>query len=123
MIISSILNSLLFSEIITLLIELNEKSIQWQKKKDNANNVMDYIQLSYNKQEHIREYLLKTSDTKQKQDEFDTFFDLISPSLKVRVQQFHFSKRIRQNKAVARVIVMKNQIKIIRKPGRRYSVF
>ena len=48
--------------------------------------VMDMIDMIDDEQDQIRDFFYKTMTTKANQEEFDSFMELISPSLKVQVQ-------------------------------------
>jgi CRP-like cAMP-binding protein len=48
-------------------------------------------------QEDVHDFLHKTQNTRDFQEETDKFFDLISPRLKVSVQQKIFESNLRKN--------------------------
>ena len=57
-------------------------------------------------QTEVREFMQKTLSTRETQDEFDKFFEIISPSLKVKVQNHIFSVKIMMNPIVNKIMVV-----------------
>lgn len=84
-IISIMFNTLILGDVASLLATFQFKQMERQKHLDNANNVMIYINLQQLRQWEVREFMAKTQATKEKQAEFNEFFKMISPSLKVTI--------------------------------------
>ena len=61
---------------------------------------MEAIDLCNSEQEEIRAFMLLTQSTREKQEDFNSFFEMIAPSLKNKVQQSLYSI----------VIMEKNQV-------------
>mgnify|MGYP000861776548 CR=1 FL=1 len=55
-------------------------------------------------QEDVHDFLHKTQNTRDFQEETDKFFDLISPRLKVSVQQKIFESNLRKNPIIQTMI-------------------
>jgi hypothetical protein len=68
---------------------------------------MATIKLSYDHSQEIREFFNRTQSARDKQEEFDNFLQIISPSLKLKVQEEIFQKSIRNNK-IAKFIIKTN---------------
>jgi hypothetical protein len=81
LIISALLNAILFGQIADLVGNLSAKSTAIQEQLDQANTVMESIELEDEIQEEIRMFFNKTQSTKEAQVEFSDFLELISPSL------------------------------------------
>lgn len=69
--ISLVVNANLFSEMAVLIARMDFKKTMYQNKLDTSNAVMERIELSWEQQELIREYLNKTQYSKDRQEEFD----------------------------------------------------
>ena len=82
---SSLLNANIFGEMAVLITALEQKTKNYQEKLDLANTAMKNIFIPPDLQDDVREYLQKTQQTRDNQEEFDLFLELIAPSLKNRV--------------------------------------
>lgn len=82
---SAFLNALIFGDIATLAQVVGKKSSELQEKLDAANSVMDRIKLDYESSQEIREFFNRTQSSRDSQEELNSFFDEISPSLKLKV--------------------------------------
>jgi hypothetical protein len=100
LVISAIMNSIIFGDIAILISNLNQKSSQQQQSLDSANNVMSAIEVQNYYQEEIREYLSKTVTNKEDQELVDTLLSMIAPSFVVQVQNEMFKNILRRNKAI-----------------------
>ena len=67
---------------------------------------MKQIKLEDDPQDEIREFLLKTMSLKEKQLDFDLFFNTISPSLKNKVQSNSFRDKLMLNLTINRLLVV-----------------
>lgn len=63
------------------------------------------IELSEHEQILTREYLLKTQTTSETQTEMDKFFDLISPSLKIKVQNELYKEVLQINVVINKILL------------------
>ena len=68
-----------------LITVMQKKKTNYQEKLDAANNAMAKIGIPQLLQEDVHDFLHKTQNTRDFQEETDKFFDLISPRLKVSV--------------------------------------
>ena len=66
---------------------------------------MNNINLEENTQAEVREFMQKTMATREKQAEFDKFFTLIAPSLKLKVQNHIFTETLSTNAVINKLIV------------------
>lgn len=114
---SIIFNNLILSDVATLIATFQFKQMERQKQLDNANNIMIYIDLKQEKQWEVREFIAKTQATKELQQEFDQFFEIISPSLKVSIQSNIFKNVLMTNKVLNKLLVFLKikEIKALRK--------
>jgi hypothetical protein len=94
LLISAFANALIFGDIATLAQVLGKKSNELQSKLDAGNTVMAAIHLDYKTSQEIREFFNRTQSSRDGQEELDHFFDQISPSLKIKVQDEIFQKSI-----------------------------
>jgi hypothetical protein len=65
---------------------------------------MEKIGLPHLLQDDIREYIHKTVTTRDKQEETDHFFDIIKPSLKVKVNNKLFEQNLMKNELIRNLI-------------------
>ena len=65
---------------------------------------MKDVELNDTLQEEIRDFLQKTINTKQKQEEYDIFLDMIAPSLQIKVQNSIFIGVLIRNKPIMKVM-------------------
>ena len=70
---------------VCLVLTLQKNTIMAQEKIDLENKVMNQNELPDSYQDEIREYFKKVQQTKNAQEEFYQFFEIISPSLRVKV--------------------------------------
>jgi hypothetical protein len=104
LVISNILNALIFGNIASLVNQLDARDAARQEKLDNANTVMNNLQIDEDTQIQVREYYQKTQYTKELQAQFDEFLDLIQPSLKIKVQNTLFMKSMNESRVIAKVL-------------------
>lgn len=62
------------------------------------------INLGSDTSDSIRKYLRKTQDSKDRQEEFDMFLEMISPSLKHRVQNHVLKNQLLKNKIICQAL-------------------
>ena len=79
---------------------------EMQHKIDSANDVIENMKMDYENASSIRIYFLKTQNMRDKQDEFDTFLDLIAPSYKLMVQNEIFKLCLQQNCVIREYFVL-----------------
>ena len=65
---------------------------------------MENIELPYDQRIEIMEFFFKTQSMKDKQDELDQFLEVLTPSLKVRVQNYLFSVVLKNNRILLRAM-------------------
>jgi len=87
-------------------------------KLDQANTIMENIDIDDETQAEIREFLLKTTNTRDRQELFDSFLDEISPSLQAKVQNALFTKILTKNTAICSIIGEDSHILVDMKPKR-----
>lgn len=97
---SAFANALIFGDIATLASVVGKKSSELQIKLDAGNAVMTAIKLDYDTSQEIREFFNRTQSSRDGQEELDSFFDQISPSLKIKVQDEIFQKSISKNSII-----------------------
>jgi hypothetical protein len=97
LIITSLANAQIFGEMAVLISTIERKKTNYQSKLDKANVSMGKINLPIDLQEDIREYIIKTMGTRDKQEETDQFFEIIAPSFKVKVNNKLFESNLRKN--------------------------
>ena len=101
----------LFGDIILIMGQYNRQSNMYQTKLDKALEVMDYIEMDYWDQIEIKDFYKKTSLSKDKQEDFDSFMDQIAPSYKVKIQVCIFTQKLLKNKVIAKCAT-KSDIKV-----------
>ena len=102
--ITSIFNAHLFGEVAVLISTFLKKTTDFTNKLAMANISMKNIGLPVQLQRDIREYIHKTVATRDKQEETDRFFDIIKPSLKVKVNNKLFEQNMLQNDLIRTLI-------------------
>lgn len=101
---SAFMNALIFSDVAVQISTLSRKTQEYQKTLDETNTVMKDVELNEGLQEEIRDFFQKTIHTKQKQEEYDIFLDMIAPSLQIKVQNSIFIGVLIKNKPIIKVI-------------------
>lgn len=101
---SSVINAQLFGEMAVLISTIMKKYTLSQMRIDSANSVMNESHIPLDLQADIHDFLHMTQDTRDKQVENDRFFSIISPSLKVIVQQKIFESNLRKNISIINII-------------------
>ena len=116
-----VLMAIVFGDITSLIAANDYKLVKIQQSLDRANKVMTYIALIESSQAEVREYLLKTQNTQESQKEINTFFNLISPSLKLKVQEAIFKTNLEINPVINLILLRYkyNSIKLEKKFGLR----
>lgn len=104
LIMTSLINAQIFGEMAVLITVMQKKKTNYQEKLDAANNAMAKIGIPQLLQEDVHDFLHKTQNTRDFQEETDKFFDLISPRLKVSVQQKIFESNLRKNPIIQTMI-------------------
>ena len=100
MIISAFLNSQIFGEIAVMVQILRQNQINYQRRIDTSNSVMQNLRLPDDLQKDIREFLIKTEKMRIRQMEFANFFQQLSPIFRQRIQFDIFSNVQRLNYVV-----------------------
>lgn len=90
LIVSAMLNSIVFGEVASLVGKLSEAEAIRQSQLDKGNSVMISIEMNEEEQIIMREFLQMTQNTKETQEEQIEFYKIISPSLKIEVQNEAF---------------------------------
>lgn len=80
---------------------------------DESNQTMNSFNLPSNNQDEIRHFMKKTEMSRKLQEEFDSFMDQISPSLKLLVQRKVFEENLTKNNCVANLVMYYNTKKKI----------
>lgn len=93
----------MLGKLLVLIVDLNFKNYQSRTKLDIANNIFNNIELNSEEQDQVREYLLITTVTKEKQNEFDALLAILCPSLKVQVTNSMMKKALDKNCVIQRL--------------------
>ena len=101
MTLSAVFNALIFGDVAGLVSQLSMRDTRRQQNLDEANSVMQQMELEEDSQAEIREFMQKTMATKEKQDEFDIFFSIIAPSLKQKCQDHMFLEILKVNRPIS----------------------
>ena len=101
---SKLLSAQFFGEIAVSIFEMQKKQTLYQLKIDDANSVLTNFDIPFQTQEDIRSFIQCTADQSDLQEEFNDFLNLISPSLKMKVQQELFKNSLLLNKVICKVI-------------------
>ena len=113
LVISLIVNVNLFGEVSVLITTISKRATENQNQLDESNSVMGNINLPNEQQDQIREYFLKTHQSKVMQEELDIFLSMLSPSLKLVVQNQIFITKLKMNKVNQRLIEKEDKIRQI----------
>mmetsp|Transcript_36982 Transcript_36982/g.35697 ORF Transcript_36982/g.35697 Transcript_36982/m.35697 type:complete len:132 (-) Transcript_36982:1846-2241(-) len=100
---AAIVNANLFGEMSFLATVIQKKQTDFQNKVDTANTAMKNIDLDSKVQGDVRDYFIFTQSTLDQQQDLNRFLELISPSLKIKVQRCVFLKILKSNKVLAKV--------------------
>lgn len=71
---------------------------------------MRYIELDELTKENIRDFIHQTTHTKQIQEQFVEFMDLIAPSYRIKIQNVMFLKTLKQNVAIKLILLAKKKL-------------
>lgn len=104
LVISALLNAILFGQIADLVGNLSAKSTAIQEQLDQANTVMESIELQDEIQEEIRMFFNKTQATKEAQVEFSDFLELISPSLQLKIYDTIYRQMMKKNGVIIKIL-------------------
>ena len=97
LIVGAMLNANIFGNMAVLLQEINKKSSRFRGKMDTSKTAMRNMGLPTSLENKVINYLLYTQSNLDKQDEFKSMNDMISPSLKMQIVRYMFSKIIIDN--------------------------
>lgn len=86
----AIINANIFGNMALIIQNLNLKNTEFQESIDLANTAMKNMNVSNNMQKDVVAYLQYTQQSQNGQQEFEYFFNSISPTLKSQVIQFIF---------------------------------
>lgn len=78
MILSAMINALLFGIFAELLAVLAERSSRFQEKMDNANSAMCQVELSDELRKNVRGYFFKTEESRAQKDDWEAFEENLS---------------------------------------------
>ena len=85
LLLGSMFNALIFGDISVLISILQQKKAEHQQLIDQSNISMDYIKMDEADEQAIRDYIHQTTNTKQMQEQFVAFMDLIAPSYRLKI--------------------------------------
>jgi hypothetical protein len=118
LLISSVLNSIVFGEIAMIVSSLQRKDNEYQQMLDKGNDVMSTLKLPIQVQKDFNEYFNKTIITRNSQKELDDLLDLLSPSFKTRLQNNMFTEMLKLNPIIATITKQKLTDKREKRNGR-----
>ena len=95
---SAFINANIFGLISMLIQQMNHRSSKFQEKVDNAGLTMKNLSIPRDLQNKVQSYLLYTRSTHDQQKDVDSFLNLLSPSLKVDIQQYIFADTMTKSK-------------------------
>lgn len=101
---SIIFMTIVLSDVAVLFQGIASAGSKAQSKIDEAMLVLNYIELPERQQKQIFSFYHKTSFSKNMQDEFDSFFGMISPNRKLLVQKYLFMTMMRKNRIIRRFV-------------------
>jgi hypothetical protein len=96
----AIINANLFGQLAVILSALNRKASNFQEKFDITTTTMKNLNLPEKLQTKVTGFLTYTQSSLDAQNEFKSFLDIISPSLKEEVIQHIFSETLKNNSIV-----------------------
>lgn len=101
MIIASIVIAALFGHMTLLLQSLNHKTSKFHEQLDTANQAMTNIGLPLDLQTKVLDYISYTYSSRDQQEELNSFFDMLSPSLKQEISMNLFREILLSNPVVS----------------------
>ena len=92
-----IINATIFGNLAVILQQLNRKTSSFHEKMENTSATMRNMSIPEDLQTRIQAYLISTQSTLDQQKEFDTFLQILSPSLRNEVTKHIFQECILSN--------------------------
>ena len=89
---ASMINAGILGNISVIIQQLNKKNSDFHEKLQNASYTMKNLMISEDLQFKVHAYLVSTQTTLDQQKEFDSFLNILSPSLKFEVTRHIFMK-------------------------------
>ena len=108
---SAILNALIFGDIANLMLVIAKKDSDYQDKLDQANTVMANIHLDAKTADELRAFLQKTSTTRQAQLDFAHFSSMITPALRLRIQNHIAGEKFARNVVISKMLQQESELK------------
>ena len=97
----AIFQAYIFGELAVLIAQVGRKSQAQQEIIDTANTAMENVDLPPKIRQDIRTYFQTIMLTMQQQEDFDSFYKAIKPSLQQRIQMYLFRDVLNeQNEAI-----------------------
>lgn len=106
MLISIVVNAIIFGEMAVLVGVISKKSTAFQERIDTSNTAMKNLKIPDEIQNEVREYLIATHEKLEQQEEIARFSQMISASLKVEVSQQIFYSITKKNKVIHNIVKM-----------------
>lgn len=92
LLISAIMNANVLGNVAVLVSSLSRRTTAFQEKLDTVNTSMKNMKIPENKQDKIRNFIMRTHSTLEAQQEMNTFLNYISPTLRREVTKHIFSQ-------------------------------
>ena len=96
-ILGSLLTANIFGAFAVIVSNLNRKNSKFQEKIDTANSSMVNMKIPEELQDEVRQFMVATQDNLDNQKELDSFMQMISPSLRIKVTKYIFFDAIASN--------------------------
>jgi CRP-like cAMP-binding protein len=97
LVVGAMLNANIFGNMAVLLQEMNKKSSKFREKMDTAKTAMRNMGIPTIMENKVINYLIYTQGNLDKQSEFKLMNKMISPSLRIEIVRWIFSKIINEN--------------------------
>ena len=98
------MNAFFIGEFANVSWKILEDGMEWQKRLDDVNLILFYLELPFEQAEEVRKFLFQTEKLKQKQEEVEVFFGDLSIKQIMKVQNYVCSKIISKNFVVGKLI-------------------
>lgn len=92
-----IINAIIFGNLAVIVQQMNRKQSSFHEKMENATTTMRNMSIPELLQSKIQAYLISTQSTLDQQKEFDSFLQILSPSLRSEVTRHIFQECILSN--------------------------
>ena len=105
----SFLNALLFGDIVNLIYVLQSDSTYYQMNLDTTNRMLLFIDIPYDQATDTRVFILKTQQNKDKQTDLNEFLDILSPSMRIKLQNALYRGNLRKNDIIVKLMLIKKK--------------